>query len=287
MSAVTRDRTVKMTIAAVVSSVERAGLEAAGAGCFAVVHRTTLPEALRVVRERPVDALIFSIHECCRQEIEQVDSLVRRFPDIPTVALVTRPDPAASELLLRLGASGIRHVVDVTNPTGWARLRHLLLAPVSRPAARIMARVFGVLTDLPADTRLFLELVIRLAPSTPVARRLATHARMRPSTLMSRFARSGLPSPKTYVAAVRLLYAAQLFESEGLSVSDVAYRLDCSSPQSFGRHLRAMLGITPGEFRRRFGFERAMSRFMALLIEPYVDQWRNFHPLEPGGRTKS
>ena len=137
MSAVTRDRTVKMTIAAVVSPVERAGLEAAGAGCFAVVHRTTLPEAIRVVRERPVDALIFSIHECCRQEIEQVYSMVRRFPDIPTVALVTRPDPAASELLLRLGASGIRHVVDVTNPTGWARLRHLLLAPVSRPAARI------------------------------------------------------------------------------------------------------------------------------------------------------
>jgi AraC-like DNA-binding protein len=239
-----------------------------------------------VVRERPVDALVFSVHECGGHQLDQVDSLVRRFPEIPTVALVTRPDPAASELLLRLGASGIRHVVDVTSPTGWARLRHLLLAPVSRPAARIMARVFGTLTDLPADTRLFLELIIRLAPSTPVARRLAGHARMRPSTLMSRFARAGLPSLKSYVAAIRLLYAAQLFESEGLSVSDVAYRLECSSPQSFGRHLRATLGVTPGEFRRRFGFERAMSRFMATLIDPFVDQWRNFHPLEPGGHPR-
>jgi AraC-like DNA-binding protein len=216
--------------------------------------------------------------------MDQVDHLVRRFPDIPTVALVTRADPSASELLLRLGATGIRHVVDVTNPTGWARLRHLLLAPVSRPAARIMARVFEVLTDLPPDTRLFLELMIRLAPTTPVARRLASHARMRPSTLVSRFARAGLPSPKNYVAAIRLLYAAQLFESEGLSVSDVAYRLECSSPQSFGRHLRAMIGLTPGEFRRRFSFAKAVDRFIESLVVPYAERWRGFHPI--GGKER-
>ena len=219
--------------------------------------------------------------------MDQVDHLVRRFPDVPTVALVTRADPAASEFLLQLGATGVRHVVDVTSPSGWARLRHLLLAPVSRPAAQILARVFDALTDLPADTRLFLELMVRLAPTTPVARRLASHARMQPSTLMSRFTRAGLPSPKTYVAAIRLLYAAQLFENEGLSVSDVAYRLDCSSPQAFGRHLRAMLGITPGEFRRRFPFDRALGRFIELLIVPYGEQWRNFHPLEPGARWRS
>jgi AraC-like DNA-binding protein len=150
-----------------------------------------------------------------------------------------------------------------------------------------MARTFAVLTELPPDTRLFLELVIRLAPTNPVARRLAAHARIRPSTLMSRFSRAGLPSLKTYVAAIRLLYAAQLFESEGLSVSDVAYRLECSSPQSFGRHLRAMLGITPGEFRRRFGFERSMDRFLELLVDPYVEQWRTFYPLDPGGAERT
>src|SRR5439155_16581475 len=48
---------------------------------------------------------------------------------------------------------------------------------------------------------------------------------------------------------MRLLHAAYLFLNPGLSVSDVAYRLDYSSPQSFGRHLKAMLGVTAGEFR--------------------------------------
>jgi AraC-like DNA-binding protein len=84
------------------------------------------------------------------------------------------------------------------------------------------------------------------------------------------------------MAAIRLLYAAQLFENEGLSISDVAYRLDYSSPQSFGRHLRALLGITAGEFRRRFSFDAAIDRFVALLITPYRGAWRQFHPLVPG-----
>jgi AraC-like DNA-binding protein len=271
-----------VTVAAVVSAQERASLEAAGAGCFSVVHRPSLPEAIRVVRERPVDAVVFSVHEWRGDELDEIDNLVRRFPDLPTVALLTRTDPQAPETLLRLGATGVRHVVDVTGPTGWTRLRRLLAEPTSRTTGRILARIFDALPDLPPDTRVFIEVMVRLAPVTPIARQLAAQTRMRPSTLMSRFSRARLPSPKTYIAALRLLYAAQYFENEGLSITDVAYRLDCSSPQSFGRHLRGMLGITPGEFRRRFTFDAAMDRFVALLIEPYRGPWQSFHPLERG-----
>lgn len=272
----------RITIAAVVNPAERASLDAAGAGCFDIVHRQTLPGALHVVRESPVDAVVFSVHQCRGPDVEQIDNLVRRFPDIPTVALITRSDPNASETLLRLGATGVRHVIDVTGPTGWNQLRHLLAEPVSRPAARILARLFDALPELPPATRIFVELMVRLAPSTPVARRFAARARLSPSTLMSRFSRAGLPSPKTYVAAIRLLYAAQYFENEGLSITDVAYRLECSSPQSFGRHLRSMLGITAGEFRRRFTFDSAADRFVAMLIAPYRRVWMDFHPLEVG-----
>ncbi len=271
-----------VTVAAVVSVQERASLEAAGLGCFSVVHRPSLPDALRAVRERPVDAIVFSIHDCQGTEVQDIDKLVRRFPDIPTVALLTRQDPNAPEALLRLGATGVRHVVDVTGPAGWSRLRRIVAEPASRAAARITARVLSALPELPADTRLFLEIMIRVAPTTPVARHLAGQARMRPSTLMSRFQRANLPSPKTYMAAIRLLYAAQYFENDALSVADVAYRLVYSSPQSLGRHLRAMLGITASEFRRRFTFDSAIDRFVALLIVPFVRQWMAFHPLVAG-----
>jgi AraC-like DNA-binding protein len=99
---------------------------------------------------------------------------------------------------------------------------------------------------------------------------------------MSRFARAGLPSPKNYLAAIRLLHAAYLFQTAGLSVADVSYRLEYSSPQSFGRHLRAMLGLTALEFRRRFPFPVALARFVELMVNPYVAIWRSFHPVAAG-----
>jgi AraC-like DNA-binding protein len=208
--------------------------------------------------------------------------LVREFPSIPTVALVSQHDPGAIEMLLRLGASGVRQVVDVTSPAGWNRLRQVVGQPATRAVARIQQPILESIAQAPPDARLFLEAMVRLAPEVPTVTALAGQLSVRPSTLMSRFARAGLPSPKNYLAAIRLLHAAFLFESSGLSVADVAYRLEYSSPQSFGRHLRAMLGLTALEFRRRFPFPVALERFVALMLEPYREIWRGFHPLVAG-----
>lgn len=268
-----------LTVATVLTPVERQRVDAAGSGVFAVVHRDSVPEAVRVVRERGVDAVLVSVHRCAPEQIDAVGHLVRDFPGIPTVALLSQHDPDASQMLLRFGASGVRQVVDVSLPAGWTRLREAVALPVTRSAARIQGPVLAALRDAPPDARLFVEGLVRLAPDTPTVRRLARELHVRPSTLMSRFARAGLPSPKNYLASVRLLHAAHLFESGGLSVADVAYRLDYSSPQSFGRHLRTMLGITSSEFRSRFPFPRAVDRFIELMITPYERIWVSFHPL--------
>ena len=221
-----------------------------------------------------------------------------------TVALVPTHDAASSETLLQLGATGLRQVVDVTGPTGWQRLRHLMAAPVTRAAARIQGPLVLALGEAPADLRFFFEMLVRLAPDITTVRALCRACEVRPSTLMSRFSRAGLPSPKSYLASVRLLHAAHLLEAPGRSIADVAYRLEYSSPQSFGRHVRAMLGITSLEFRRRFPFPAALARFLELMIVesdgelvsfpaalarfldlmvvPYGGVWPVFHPLETG-----
>jgi AraC-like DNA-binding protein len=238
-----------------------------------------VPEAIQVVRERPVDAVLVSVHRCGAAEADHVRRLVRSFPGLPAVALMSQRDEGASRSLLYLGASGVREVVDVSTPTGWSHLRRLLVEPTTRPAARILGPVLDRLPGLPDDARVFIEALVRLAPTTPTVRELARRFQARPSTLMSRFSRARLPSVKRYLAAVRLLYAAQYFESDGLSIADAAYRLQCSSPQSFGRHVRSLLGITCTEFRRRFPFPVALERFGRVMVDPYVDQWRAFHPL--------
>lgn len=271
-----------LTVAAVLTPGERQRVDAAGNGIFAVVHRDSVPDAVRVVRERAVDAVLVSVHRCVPEQIAAVGRLVRDFPGIPTVALVSQHNAGATEMLLRLGASGVRQVVDVTVPAGWAQLRQVVGQPATRAVARIQGPILEALGEAPRDARLFVEVMVRLAPETPTVRKLSERLHVRPSTLMSRFSRAGLPSPKNYLAAVRLLHAAHLFEAGGLSVADVSYRLEYSSPQSFGRHLRTMLGITSSEFRQRFPFPLALDRFIALMLMPYRKTWEEFHPLAAG-----
>ena len=273
------------TIATVLLPGERSSVDAAGNGCFALVHRDSIPDAIRVVRERPVDAMLLSVHRCQAGQMDALSHFLRDFPEIPAVALVSRHDSRTTETLLTLGASGVRQVVDVTSPSGWQRLRELVSGPASRASARIQASLFDALGDVPPDTRLYFEAMVRLAPETVTVRKLARKLQVRPSTLMSRFSRAQLPSPKSYLAAIRLLHASVLLELPGLSIADVAYRLDYSSPQSFGRHVRAILGITSSEFRSRLPFPAAMTRFVNIMITPYLQALRDFHPLAAGNGT--
>lgn len=269
------------TVAAVLGPGERARVEAAVGAGVSFVHQDSIPDAIRLVRERPVAAVLLSVTRCRDEALPALDRLVQGFPAVPTVAVV--PGPGHSEALLRLGARGIREVVDVSAPEGWRRLRALLEVPGTPAVARLQGPILVALGDVPPDTRLFFEALVRCAPNHVTVRQVARTLRVPASTLLSRFQRAGLPSPKSYLAALRLLHAAILLEDQGRSVADVAYRLEYSSPQSFGRHVRAMLGVTATEFRRRLPFPVALDRFLALMIAPYGAAFRTFHPLLSGG----
>jgi hypothetical protein len=88
-----------------------------------------------------------------------------------------------------------------------------------------------------------------------------------------------LPAPKRYLAFARLLRAARLFEDTGHSIADVANALEYSSPQSFGRHIRTLLGLTAGEFRAQYGMARMLARLIDELVRPYSTQLRALRPL--------
>lgn len=268
-------------IAAVLGPGERARVEAAMGEGVTLLHEASIPDAIRAVRERPVAAVLLSVTRCRDEQLPELDRLVQGFPAIPTVAVVAGPGHA--EALLRLGARGVRDVVDVSAPEGWRRLRALIEAPGTAAAARIQGPILTALADAPPDTRIFFEALVRCAPHHVTVMELAQTLHLPPSTLVSRFQRAELPSPKSYLAALRLVHAALLLEERGRSVADVSYRLEYSSPQSFGRHVRAMLGVTATEFRRRLPFPVALDRFIALMITPYRAAFRTFHPLLSGG----
>lgn len=270
------------TIAAVLDPLERTRVDAAGNGYFALVHRESVRDAIRVVRERPVDAVLVSVRRCAGEAPALLEQFARAFPGIPTVALLSSHDAAASQALLRLGATGVRRVVDTTDPAGWRHLREVLASPPTDRAQAILTPVLAAISPLPAGSLRFWDELCRLAPETTTVRQFARRLAVTPSTFVSRFSRAGLPSPKDHLIAVRLCHAARLFDEGELTIGDVAYRLDYASPQSFGRHLRVVLGITPSEFRSRFPFCAVLDRFLERLVKPHATTWRNFHPLAPG-----
>jgi AraC-like DNA-binding protein len=244
-------------VATVVEPPERSRLEAGANGGFAVIHSETLREALRTVRERPVNAVLVSPRCVGPDQLSNLTTLVRGFPGVPTVAVLSRHDAASSERLLHLGACGVARVLDLGVRDGWQRLRDLVAQPAAPTASLVLARVVPALGDASPSCRRYFQVLVQRAPAVTTVRALARQLGVGTSTFMSRFFRAGLPSPKRYLAAVRLVYAAGLLESPGLSIADVAYRLEYSSPQSFSRHL-------------------------ARLIVPYRQRLRTFHPLPIG-----
>jgi len=268
-----------VTVCTLLPRAERAGVDAAGRGYFTTLHGDSVRDVLSAARRRRVDALVLSVHCGGGLELRDVAGFVREFPAIPAVALVSRHDRAAQEGLLRLGAAGIRAVVDCTDPEGWRRLRDLVGHGPSPGAARILGALLPALAGASTDVRLFFDALVQLAPVIKTVSGLARHLELTPSALLSRFYRAQLPSPKTYLTSVRLLHAAYLFDCCDRSIPAVAYRLDYSTPKMFRRHVKAQLGACADEFRRRFPFDVVVARFIAELITPYQERLSTFHPL--------
>ena len=261
---------------------ERARVDAAGVGIYRALHRDSLDDVFRDLRERPIGAVLVSVCRCADRDTAKLARLVREFPRIQAVALLTQLEQKTPKAVLALGRSGVRAIVDVRQPTGWRELRAVLAEGRGDDIQRLaLARIAEDVPNAPPDCQQFFELVFR--PRTvATVRSLSTSLGILPSTLMSRFFRAHLPAPKRYLATARLVRAARLLENPGLSIASVANHLDYSSPQSFGRHIRTMLQFSAVEFRERYDGEGMLRRFREDLVMPFAPVLRGFSPMATG-----
>ena len=267
-------------VTTILTPAERVRVDAAGQGVYTTLHRDSIDDVFRDLKEHHAAAVLVSVNCCSSRDVTRVAMLVREFPRVPTVAILTDLAGNAPGAVLTLGRSGIQTLVDVRQPAGWRRLRDVLLADQSRDINRIaLAHLSGDLAGAHPDCWRFFEVLFALPSGIATIRSLSRHLGVIPSTLMSRFFRANLPAPKRYLAMARLVRAAQLFENPGLSISNVANRLDYSSPQSFGRHVRGLIQLSAVEFRQRYDGEGMLQRFRSDLVTPFVPQLRAFTPL--------
>jgi AraC-like DNA-binding protein len=270
-------------ISTMLTADERMRVDAAGHGLYHTLHRESIEDVLRDLRTRQVSAVIVSVaslSRCDRRETERVAAMVREFPRVPAVALLTAVETATPRAVLALGQSGVRTLIDVRQPTGWGDLRQALATDGRHDLERLVSAALAAdLPDAREDCVRWLESLFTLPPRVCTVRVHARALGVRPSTFMSRFFRLGLPAPKRYLAMARLVRAARQFENPGCSIAAVANRLEYSSPQSFGRHVRMLLDLSAGEFRERYDGEGMLQRFRDELVLPYREALSKLAPL--------
>lgn len=266
-------------VSTILTPLERSRVDAAAQGLCEPLHRESLDEVLSDLREQRANLVLISVTRYGTQSSARVAAMVREFPRVPAVALLTETQNSTPHSTLALGQLGIRTLVDARIPTGWQTLRNLLATQGTSDLQRSALTQIGF--DLPgvsADCWRFFELLFESSPRISTVRQLARNLNILPSTLMSRFFRAKLPPPKRYLALSRLIRAARLFENPGLSVARVANHLDYSSPQSFGRHVRTMMKMSPVRFRSVYDGQGMLQYFRTELILPYVDVLCVFRP---------
>ena len=274
-------------ITTVLTPDERLRVDAAGQGLYRACHRDSLNDALRDLRDNRAAAVIVSIARCEENDLPGLARVVREFPRVPAVALLSNLSPQTAQTVLVLGRCGVRTLVDVREPRGWQQLRSVLLHDQATEIHRVaLARVAEDLVGAPDGCHRFFRALFEEGSETRTIQELSAILGVIPSTLMSRFVRASLPAPKFYLSMARLVCAARLFENPGLSITLVANELDYSSPQAFGRHLRSILQVTAQEFRERYDGEGMLQRFRDELILPHLSRLRLFDPLGVEGISR-
>src|SRR3954468_3486263 len=268
-------RVPPVPISTMLTPSERVRVDAAGEGSYQAVHRDSVAEVVQDLKTNRVSAVVVSVTRCDQRARAGVAALVREFPRVPTVALLTQLDRSTPHAMLSLGSTGIRQLVDVREAEGWMELRTYLLSARGEDIQRqALAQLAVDLSGVPHDCWRFFEGLFLSPPSVSTVRLLSDRLDVVPSTLMSRFFRAQVPPPKKYLACARLVRAARLFENPGFSVANVADHLDYSSPQSFGRHVRNVLRLTAVEFRDRYDGEGMIQYFRESLVIPFLDRLR-------------
>lgn len=253
-----------------------------------LVHHDTLSAVRAAVVQGEADAALVSVALLRAEDVASVAGLVRRYPGTLVVGYAGDiNDPSTLTGVLLLGQAGVRVLVDGRAPKGGPALRSVF--EVRRTTEAFMQaalhEIMRVLaTGAPEGAQPYAPGVARFLagvfqPQMRTSTELAAALGVRPGTLLTRFTRAHLPSPKQYVTWAHFVRAAHFAEMPNRSIGDVAYAVGASSPQAFARTLRTVLGITPTAFRATYTGETMLARFRALLIEPHLPTLREFDPV--------
>jgi AraC-like DNA-binding protein len=257
-----------MLVLAAVPDVLHLKLRRAVDARFAFVHVRTWDAALATIRSRPVELAVVDPQltgEARGQEIERLRVL---FPSLPLI-LYTTLTPRLASVLLVLGQRGIRHAVFARFDDHPQHLRAVFSQEEARAVSQqLLDHIADALAPLPTELRWVLEEALRTPDEVQTVQQLAERAHVDRRTCERWFTRVGLPSPRHFLSAARVLYAHRLLQDPGFTVEDVAERLGYSQVKTLQQHARSYLGLTAGEMRLSLTPHEALDRVVERFRLP-------------------
>jgi len=82
---------------------------------------------------------------------------------------------------------------------------------------------------------------------------MATQAKLGERTFLRRFQKATGLNPTRYLQLLRLTKARKMLELGNHKIDQIAYRIGYEDPGAFTKLFQAQIGLTPSEYRRRFG----------------------------------
>src|SRR3989441_6448162 len=238
-----------MLVLAAVPEVQLQRLRRAAGVRFTFVRAASWDEVLAGIRARPLERAVRPRTRAGEPRAQELERLRRRFPSLPLI-LYTALTPQLAAVLLALGQRGIRHVIFVRYDDHPERLREVLEREATGAASRrLLDQLADRLSPLPTELRWVLEEALRTPEEVQTVGRLAARARVDRRTCERWFTRVGLPTPRHFLAAARVLFAHRLLQDPGFTIEDVAARLGSAPLKTLQQHARTYLGLTAGEMR--------------------------------------
>jgi len=118
-------RSNRTPVSTILTPLERSRVDAAAQGLCDALHRESLDEILSDLRQQKANLVLISVTRYGSQNSSRVAAMVREFPRVPTVALLTETQSSTPHVTLALGQLGIRTLVDARMPAGWQTLRNI------------------------------------------------------------------------------------------------------------------------------------------------------------------
>ena len=176
--------------------------------------------------------------------------------------------PDLADTLLRIGGVGVHSAVFFKHgDTPLALSRAVAKAVAFSTSEEILNRLFDKLEVNCVRIQSAFRAALNNADKIRTALEWSQFSGSPQRSFYRLFQSNGLPTPKTCLKWLRLMYAAKLLKDPGYNLSDVVHRLGYGAPFNFWQHVQDTLGLRASELRHGVGFETLLERFIHERVQ--------------------